>query len=219
MAFWDSQWGGRLAARRQKNLSLGVRPDWVWIIALPFMNCVALGKLYNLFRLQFLHLKQGVKSRACRVGPGVECLWGFNEPMCVERCAVYLVHSAGSDRGWRCAEGACSSGPCWRHWLCFPSFFPTPFPPPRSDVKALGTFKAVLLCRRLEDSSPRQMIGASFCCALGFARRKVSSYPGEKITFFPYMALNLCWAPFSCFHILDLLCDLEQHFVFFWVCL
>ena len=158
MAFWDSQWGGRLAARRQKNLSLGVRPDWVWIIALPFMNCVALGKLYNLFRLQFLHLKQGVKSRACRVGPGVERLWGFNEPMCVERCAVYPVHSAGSDRGWRCAEGACSSGPCWRHWLCFPSFF-------------------------------------------------------------PYMALNLCWAPFSCFHILDLLCDLEQHLVFFWVCL
>lgn len=156
------------------------------------MNCVALGKLYNLFRLQFLHLKQGVKSRACRVGPGVEHLWGLNGPPCVERHALGLAHGAGSDRGWRGAESACASGPAGTPGCILLLASLLLFPPPLSDVKALGKCKAVLLYRRLEDSSPRQMIGASFCCALGFARRKVSSYPGEKITFFPYMALNLC---------------------------
>lgn len=126
------------------------------------------------------------------MGPGVEACEDS-----VSQCVRSAVH-----RAWRPAQAQIVAGIALRApapggpagatgYVSLPPSLLL-FPPPRSDVKALGTFKAVLLHRRLENSSPRQMIGASFCCALGFARRKVSSYPGEKIAFFPYMALNLC---------------------------
>lgn len=54
-----------------------------------------------------------------------------------------------------------------------------------------GNYKyVVFLYRKLEESWPRQIIGASSFCAVGFTRRKVSSHAGEKITFYPYMVLT-----------------------------